>query len=265
MTLLMPTDVAYVDPRVPGRHPDGYLTPDNLRTYLYENLLDRQYTNVLIHQPAGWERTMTGAQWLPLPDELKAVYRDVLPRCLARRKELKITVYGGMQWYSAWVNEGRNRDPDGVIRADWIDGSNPGHLHGLVNLTVVPWIELGVTGWVFDSGSKVPLEFMTIKPALVHRGIDTVGIEAFKRDVSNNLDFAWASEIQIEMHANLRFLENVANRFNGGQFEEVPDTAQHLSYCWLNHGNVTEANVQTLRELGYRFVVNRRYDDLLEP
>ncbi len=228
------TPMSYLNPRVRGRtDPDSarqYFTSDQLETYLLGQMLDREWNHCMVHQPAGWVNTMAGGEWHGMPDGYAKVYANCIGRVLAERPGYEVTIYSGLQFYSAHSIYGRPRPASGrgfIGEPGWADPKNPQHVRGIRDLTVQPWADLGVTGWVFDSGSKDPDAVRRWKRHL-RRLVPRVGLEAIPwNDHRNRVDWNPAKRWGLEYYALTRF------RSGKPFLETVPDGV--TAYVWMTH------------------------------
>lgn len=252
------TPMSYLNPRVIGRSKPGaaqpYFTTGQLETYLLEQFLDREWNHGMIHKPAGWVNTMSCGDWHGMPDGYAAVYASCIGQVLAERPGYQVTVYGGFQYHSAFSIYGRPRADRPYQMAD---PSNRQHVRGLRDLTVQPWADLGVTGWVFDMGSKDPDAIRKWKRVL-RRIVPRVGLEAIPWDDSRNrVDWKPATRYGLEYHALTRFRD-------GKPFvESVPDGV--TAYVWINHDPIpTVEELVALMQRGWTPMPNVKYDKLVK-
>ncbi len=244
---------AYINPLVEGRtppaNPQTPWTAQALYDNLYDGMMNRLYDRCLIHKPAGWIHTMSGGDWLGMTDEVRAVYTEVIGRVLAEKPSYQVSVYGGFQFYTAHSIYGRPRDDNGrfIAEPQWADADNPQHVRGIRELTVQPWADIGVTGWVFDSGSRDPREILRWRNRL-RRVVDTVGLETIPwkgTHQDGSVDW-WAASRGIECHGNQRIREGRP------YLEVVPDYARGKAFVWLVHMTDPEPTPQEVADMMHR-------------
>ena len=259
--------VSYINPLVTGRtDPDSPNPPwdmEELYGYLYHGMMDRPWSRCLIHMPQGWVHTMAGGAWYGMSLETRDVYAEVIGKVLAERPEYRVSIYSGFQFYSAYSIVGRPRPADGqgfIGEPAWADTDDPQTVRGIRNLSVRPWADIGVTGWVFDSGSKDPREIVRWKMKL--RGVvSDVGLEAIPWKGSTDkghIDW-WAAIMRgVSYHGLTRYR-------NGRPYKErVPEAAAGKAFVWLNHDPIPDvAELVGMMSRGWTPVPNRKYDDLV--
>jgi len=255
--------LAYINPLVEGRTPPSHPNPpwdmEHLYDFIYTRAMLPQYDGALIHMPQGWIHTFASAPWLGMADDVQAVWTRVLGRVIAERPGYKWTLYSGFQMSSAYSIYGRPRPADGhgfIAEPDWSDADNRQHVRMLRDLNIQEWADRGVTGFVFDSGSKDPREIVRWKNRL-RRVVDRVGLEAIPWDADERQIKWWAAGRGVEYHANQRFR-------NGLPFlEPVPAPAE--AYVWLVHmmtPEPTPAEIADMMTLGWVPVVLHTKDQL---
>ena len=212
---------------------------------------------------------MSSAPWLGMAEDVQQVWTRVLGRVIAERPEHKWTLYSGWQMSSAYTIYGRPRPNDGrgfIAEPDWADADNRQHVRMLRDLNIQEWADRGVTGFVFDSGSKNPAEIVRWKRKL-RRVVDTIGLEAIPWD--NNPGDAWdvgsinwwaCEQRGVHYHANQRYR-------NGAPFlEEVPPSCVGKAFVWLVHvmdPEPTPMEVADMMFRGWTPVVNGSKDQLM--
>jgi len=262
--------VAYINPLVEGRTPPSNPNPpwdmEHLYDYIYTRAMHPQYTGgSLIHMPQGWIHTMSSAPWLGMAEDVQAVWTRVLGRVIAERPEHKWTLYSGWQMSSAYTIYGRPRPADGhgfIAEPDWADADNRQHVRMLRDLNIQEWADRGVTGFVFDSGSKDPAEIVRWRHKL-RRVVDTVGLEAIPWDGNNqsgNINW-WACEQRgVHYHANQRFRAGLPF------LEHVPASCVGKAFVWLVHMMDPEPTPDEVADMmfrGWTPVVNGTNDQLM--
>lgn len=245
--------------------------PEVLESTLYDRAMHPQYTGgTMIHMPQGWINTMSSAPWLGLPEGHGAVYTDVLGRVIAERPGHKWTLYSGWQMSNAYTTYGRPRPNDGagpgfIGEPDWADSNNPQHVRMLRDLNVQEWADRGVTKFVFDSGSKNPIEIAKWQLYL-RTVVKTVGMEAIPWlspagapwDVGE-VDWMWCEQFGLEIHGNQRYR-------NGAPFlEAVPSHCVGKAFVWLVHilDGLTAQDVADMMFRGWTPVVAATKDQLM--
>ena len=257
--------IAYCNPRVIGRATPPYWTPEHLYVWLHDRMSLPQYDRALIHMPQGWVNTMAGGAWHGMSEEYQEVYAKVFGRILAERPGYEITLYTGGQFYTAFSIVGRPRE-DGnghqpfIAEPDWINASDPHDVRGIRDLTLQPWSDIGVSGVVFDSGSKFPMEVVRWL-MLLEDQVDTVGLEAIPwigSTAYGRVDWE-ACRMGVEYHANQRYR-------NGRPFlEVVPTECVGRAFVWLVHDlDPTPEEVADMMRRGWTPVVLWSNDDLYE-
>lgn len=229
--------------RVPD-HPDQtYWTPQETCDRLYERMSNPLYNRAILHMPQGWIHSMSGGAWHGVDgfdgpgrhetEEFQKVYAELCGRLLAERPGFKITLYTGGQFYSAYSVVGRPRPANGqgfIGEPDWIDPDDPQTVRGIRDLTAQPWADIGVTGIVFDSGSKFPDDIVKWKAILADQ-MQTVGLEAIPwvGDTANGQVNWDACKKGVEYHANQRY------RRGRPFLETVPAECRGRAFVWLVH------------------------------
>ena len=193
--------------------------------------------------------------------ETQDVYAEVIGQVLAEKPGYQVSVYNGFQFYSAYTNVGRPRPPGeqfGYIgEPAWADADDRQTVRGIRDLTVRPWADIGVTGWVFDSGSHDPREIVRWRNKL-RRVVPIVGLETipWMRD-HLRVDW-WAATRGVQYHGLTR-------AHNGEPFRQrVPPAARGMAFVWINHPPVPSAvELGKMIRLGWTPVLNRAWDDLM--
>ncbi len=259
--------VSYINPRVIGRADEPYWSPEQLSNFAYDRAMHPQYTGgSLIHMPQGWIHSMSSAPWQGLAEGHGAVWTDVLGRVLAERPGHKWILYSGWQMSNAYTIYGRPRPDNGqgfIGEPDWADADNPQHVRMLRDLNLQEWSDRGVTGFVFDSGSKDPGEIVRWRRKL-RRIVKTVGLEAIPwvgpEWDEGIVDWRWCQEFGLEYHANHRFRNAVP--FN----ETVPPSCIGRAFVWLvhmMHPAPTPQDVADMMDRGWTPVVAVPNDQLM--
>lgn len=256
----MTDTMAYLNPRVEGRAPEPWWTPEVLEEYLLDGMLGREHTQCMIHMPHGWQGTMSNGTWQSLSDEYQAVYTQVLGRVKAARPGYQVMIYSGGQFYSAYTNHGRPRPDDGggfIGEPDWINVKNKQHVRGIRDLTIQPWVDRGIDGWIFDHGSSQPQQIVKWK-RLLRNYVKRVGLEAIPWVGNNQAGFVdWSAGNQgveyyglTRFRAGLPFLQTVPRRTK--------------AWVWLNHQPIpTVEELTAMIRRGWNVVTNKLYDDLV--
>ncbi len=243
-------------------------TPAVLQAFVYDRAMHPQYTGgSLIHMPQGWIHTMSSAPWQGLPEGHAAVYTDVLGRVIAERPGHKWTLYSGWQHdKSAYTTYGRPRPPSGqgfIGEPDWADADNPQHVRMLRDLNIQQWADRGVTGFVFDSGSKDPREIVRWRRK-IRKVVQTVGLEAIPwiggQAADAHVDWQWCEQFGLEYHGN--------QRFRGGRpfLEDVPASCIGKAFVWIVHlldPPPTPQEVSDMMDRGWTPVVSQGNDQLM--
>lgn len=277
--------VNYVNMRNIGRVPriweDGvdiavYWTPQKTYDKLYERMSNPLYNRCLLHMPQGWIYTMSSGGWDGVdaydgpgrsdPEEFQKMYASLIGRILVERPGYKVTLYTGGQFYSAYSIYGRPRDGTPANRfiaePDWIDPDDPQTVRGIRDLTVQPWADIGVTGVVFDSGSKFPADIVKWKEILADQ-MKTVGLEAIPwigSTTHGRIDWT-ACEAGVEYHANQRY------RRGRPFLETVPMECRGRAFVWLVHmldPPPTARDVADMMHRGWTPIVLWRNDELYQ-
>lgn len=264
----MTSAIAFINPLVVGRtdpdNPHPPWAPEKLYDYIYGRAMLPQYDTGMIHMPQGWIHTMSSAPWLGMSKEVQDVWTEVIGRVIAEKPGFKWTLYSGWQMSSAYTIYGRPRPGQGsgfIAEPDWADADNAQHVRMLIDLNVQEWADRGVTGFIFDSGSKDPREIVRWSRKL-RRVVDRVGLEAIPwvgdAPTGGQVDW-WAASRGIEYHGNQRFR-------NGRPFlETVPAEAAGKAFVWLVHmldPNPTAQEVADMMNRGWAVVVSRSNDQL---
>lgn len=238
---------------VPSRpFPDN---PEPLRDdeFLYNFIwhqLSRWDGRAMFHMPQGWINTMAGGAWYGMPEYVRLVFADVIGRAKAEIPGSEIRVYSGFQFYSPYTIYGRPRGEGSglqpfVAEPAWADADDPKTVRGIRDLSVQPWADIGVDGWIFDSGSKDPREIVRWKRQL-RRQVSIVGLEAIPWVGDNehgHVDWIWCERYGLEYHGLYRYRGGAPYR------EKVPDSCRDRAFFWIDRFHPPVPDVNELVDL----------------
>lgn len=259
-----PEPIGIIFPRVPGRIGPNQqrATPAEVYDHVFGELTTRPWKTYMIHEPGGWrhdlgtnEWVMSGSQWFPMGKRMQDAYSRAINNALVERSDLKeVWIYGGLYWVHARAF-GANR----FREQPFADPTNQADVDGML-ATVGGWVTAcGITGWIFDSGSKKPSWIRAWQEIFQDAFGDdfVVGLEAVPFDgATGNVVWSWAEDTDLHYHALLRYQR-------GRPFQErVPDGLD--AFAWIRREPFP--TVQQCRELmdrGWRLAPDKAHDQFV--
>lgn len=253
-----PKPIGIIYPPVQGRAPRWrFVTPRMIYRQVLKELLTRPWLTYCIHMPSGWKGSMAGGQWFTLRKGFAQAYTDAIGEALGRRPEIEIGIYGPSQWYSAYSTQGRAMRP--FVDFQLADPADDTTRRTMVE-TVKAWVDRGITGWIFDSGSRKP-GFVSGWERIFRKEIDhdmTVGLETIPITLpQGTVDWSWANQAGLHYHGLLRYRE-------GRPFEETVPRGVN-AFVWLiwNHPVPTVQGLRELMARGWGIATDIRDDQLV--